>query len=68
MTEKEIRTEFARSGGNARAAKLTPEKLSEIGTKAARARWKKHRAKLRFGKVPGNAHQRRKAKRSVEGL
>jgi hypothetical protein len=31
-------------GGKARAAKLTPEKRSEIARKAARSRWAKERA------------------------
>ena len=30
-------------GGPARAAKLTPEQLSESGTKAVNARWAKYR-------------------------
>lgn len=37
-TPKEKR---ARSGGNARAEKLTPEERKAIATKAAEARWKK---------------------------
>ena len=35
----------ARKGGLARAAKLTPEQLSELGRKAALARWAKEREK-----------------------
>lgn len=31
---------IARQGGKARAAKLTPEKRSEIAKKAAQSRWK----------------------------
>lgn len=34
---------FAASGGRARAAKLTPERLSEIGRDAANARWERVR-------------------------
>lgn len=37
-TPKEAR---AKKGGNARAAKLSPRKRSEIAKKAARARWSK---------------------------
>jgi hypothetical protein len=32
---------IARQGGKARAAKLTPEKRSEIAKKAAQSRWSK---------------------------
>jgi hypothetical protein len=35
----------AAKGGKARAAKLTPEKRSEIARKAARARWDKNKPK-----------------------
>ena len=39
MTKKPLTvTEFARMGGKARAAKLSPEELSRIGKKAVRAR------------------------------
>lgn len=39
-----IRADFGRSGGLARAAKLTKVEQSAIGSKAVRARWRKYRA------------------------
>jgi hypothetical protein len=39
MTVKEM----ASMGGHARAAKLTEKRLSEIGTKAVTARWRKNK-------------------------
>jgi hypothetical protein len=38
--------EFARSGGKARARKLTPAQRSEAARKAVEARWAKSRASL----------------------
>lgn len=35
-----IRQQFARQGGLARAAALTPEERAKISSKAGRARWK----------------------------
>jgi hypothetical protein len=35
----------AKKGGNARAKKLTPQQRSEIGKKAAEARWEKSKNK-----------------------
>ena len=37
-------SEFARIGGNARAAKLTKEQRAESARKAAQARWAKKKA------------------------
>ena len=37
--------QFARKGGKARAAKLTKQQQSEIGRKAAQARWAKKKEK-----------------------
>lgn len=39
MPRKMTLHEFARAGGLARAAKLTPEQLSQAGRKAGQARW-----------------------------
>lgn len=39
--EETERKKIARTGGKARAAKLTPEKRSEIAKKAAQSRWRK---------------------------
>ncbi len=39
--EETVKEKRARSGGNARAAKLTPAKRKAIAKKAAAARWKK---------------------------
>lgn len=41
--EREKHAEFARKGGNARAAKLTKLRQSEIASIAALARWANHR-------------------------
>ena len=38
---KQAREELARAGGKARAKSLSPERASQIGRKAAKARWKK---------------------------
>jgi general stress protein YciG len=40
-TRKDFATEFARSGGKARAKALTPEQRKQIASKAAKARWAK---------------------------
>lgn len=40
ITERASRKERGTSGGHARAAALTPERRSEIATKAAETRWK----------------------------
>ena len=40
--ERTSEQERASKGGEARAAKLTPEERSEIARKAARARWASH--------------------------
>jgi methylmalonyl-CoA mutase cobalamin-binding subunit len=40
MREMTVR-ELASMGGHARAAKLTQKRLSEIGTKAVKTRWRK---------------------------
>ena len=37
--------QFARKGGKARAAKLTPEQRSEIARNAVQARWAKKKTK-----------------------
>ena len=39
-----IRSDFARSGGYARAAKMTAEERRASSRKAVRARWRKYRA------------------------
>lgn len=39
-SEETPKTARAKKGGEARAAKLTPEKRSHIASKAAQARWK----------------------------
>ncbi len=38
---KAVRREGRKSGGTARAGKLTPDEMSEIARTAAAARWKK---------------------------
>jgi hypothetical protein len=44
---KQIRQDFARSGGLARAKKLSAARRSEIAKKAAKASWKKRKGKTR---------------------
>jgi hypothetical protein len=39
--EESPKVERAKKGGEARAAKLTPKKRSQIASKAAQTRWKK---------------------------
>jgi len=39
-----------RRGGLQRARNLTPEQLSAIGTKAVKARWRKHRRYVALAK------------------
>jgi hypothetical protein len=46
MTVKEM----AALGGHARAAQLTRERLSEIGTKAVKTRWRKEKENNKKGK------------------
>ena len=45
----ELRADFARKGGKARAASLTPEERSDIARKAVKARWRKYRKQRRTG-------------------
>jgi general stress protein YciG len=40
-TLRELATAMGRKGGRARAAKLSPERRSEIARKAAKKRWAK---------------------------
>jgi hypothetical protein len=40
-------TEFARMGGLARAASMTPKQRSEAARYAMSVRWRKHRKKIR---------------------
>jgi hypothetical protein len=42
MTDMTVK-QMASLGGHARAAKLTQKRLSEIGTKAVTARWRKEK-------------------------
>ena len=42
-------TQFARKGGTARAAKLTPEERTEIARKAVQERWRRWREKKEAG-------------------
>lgn len=45
MAKDKHAARLGRKGGNARKAKLTPERLSEIGRRAATVRWAKARRK-----------------------
>lgn len=52
ITKKKLTApEIAAKGGKARAAVLTPEKKSEIGTKGAAARWRNNPIKAEFAGV-----------------
>jgi len=46
MTFKEYKTNFARSGGKARAKSLTAKERSDIARKAVKARWKNKSKKV----------------------
>lgn len=60
MTTKEYHRNLASKGGLARAASLTPERRTQIASKAAKAGWKKRKGDTRAG----NAANRRKHRRA----
>lgn len=47
MNHKQFQKQFSSRGGKARKKALTPERRKEIASRAAKARWAKHKLKPR---------------------
>jgi hypothetical protein len=62
MTDDMTVKQMASLGGHARAAKLTQKRLSEIGTKAVTARWRK--SKQENNNKKGKQWKRKRIKKS----
>jgi hypothetical protein len=60
--------ELASLGGHARAAKLTQKRLSEIGTKAVKTRWRKEKQQTKRERTKWTKKKRnyRKQSKTIE--